>query len=126
MASRTRLEEWQQFKYPAYQFNNVALFGISESQQNKFTGVSTAEFKQIAKLHYAVRNQTISDRLQAAGTAYQDSVMIVIRHNRDLASRDVLYVKIDDKLYRVINYSVNDATYNSVDLLTLSRVKKVS
>lgn len=126
MARQTKLEEWQQFKYPAYQFNHVALFGISESKQNKYTGVSTSEFKQIAKLHYAVRNQTISDRLQAAGTAYQDSVMIVIRHNRDLASRDVLYVKIDDKLYRVINYSVNDATYNSVDLLTLSRVKKVS
>lgn len=126
MARQTRLAEWQQFKYPAYQFNHVAQFGISESKQNEFTGVSTSEFKQIAKLHYAVRNQTISDRLQAAGTSYQDSVMIVIRHNRDLASRDVLYVKIDDKLYRVINYSVNDATYNSVDLLTLSRVKKVS
>lgn len=106
-------------------FDHVAQFGISESQQNEFTGVSTAEFKQIAKLHYAVRNQTISDRVQAAGTAYQDSVMIVIRHNKDLASRDVLYVKIDDKLYRVINYSINDDTYNALDLLTLKHVKKV-
>lgn len=121
-----KLEQWQQFQYQTYMFNHVAIFGISASIQNAFTGASTTEFKQVAKLHYAVRNQSISDRAQVAGTAYQDSVFIVIRHNKDLPKYDVLYVKINDKLYRVINYSVNDQTYNSVDLLTLSRVKKVS
>lgn len=125
MARQARLEEWQQFKYPLYQFNHVALFGISESKRNEFTGVSTAEFKQIAKLHYAVRNQTISDRFLAAGTQYQDTLMISIRHNKDLSSRDVLYAKLDNKLYQVINYSINDDTYNALDLLTLKHVKKV-
>ena len=126
MASKSRLDEWQQFKYPAYQFNHVALFGISESKQNEFTGVSTAEFKQIAKLHYAVRNQTISDRFQAAGTSYENTVLIVIRHNRTLSRQKVIYVKMDDDFFKCINYSVNNSTYNSLDLLTLKHVEKVS
>lgn len=127
MARQTgKLEEWQQFRYRAYQFNHIAIFGVSVSVQNEYTGASTTQFSPIAKIHYAIRNQSISDRAQVAGTTYQDSVFIIIRHNKDLASRDVLYVKLDGKLYRVINYSVNDQTYNSVDLLTLSRAKKVS
>lgn len=51
--------------------------------------------------------------------------MISIRHNKDLSTRDVLYAKLDNKLYQVINYSINDDTYNALDLLTLKHVKKV-
>ena len=121
-----RKQEWQGIAYNAYQFNNVAEFGIPTSVENPFTGVNTSTFKQIAKLHFARRNQTISDRFQAAGTSYENTVLIVIRHNRTLSRQKVIYVKMDDELFKCINYSVNNSTYNSLDLLTLKHVEKVS
>ena len=121
-----RKQEWQGIAYNAYQFNNVAEFGIPTSVENPVTGVNTSTFKQIAKLHFARRNQTISDRFQAAGTSYENTVLIVIRHNRTLSRQKVIYVKMDDDLFKCINYSVNDSTYNSLDLLTLKHVEKVS
>lgn len=126
MASRsTKLAEWQQSAYKPYQFNHKADFGIPASVTDDKTGISTVDFKKIATLHFMRRNQTISDRFLAAGTQYQDTLMIAIRHNKDLSSRDVLYAKLDNKLYQVINYSINDDTYNALDLLTLKQVKKV-
>ena len=126
MARQTRVRQWQQSSYQPYRFMNVAEFGVPKSVKNAVTGAEIPKFSKICTLHYARRNQTISDRYQAAGTAYEDTVLIVIRHNRDLATRDVLYVKLNDVLYSVISYSVNDDTYNAVDLLTLKHVKKVS
>lgn len=126
MASRsTKLAEWQQPAYQPYKFNHKADFGIPSSVTDDKTGISTVDFKKIATLHFIRRNQTISDRFLAAGTQYQDTLMIAIRHNKDLSSRDVLYAKLDNKLYQVINYSINDDTYNALDLLTLKHVKKV-
>ena len=120
-----RRQEWQSVNQQAYLFNHTADFGVPISKRNQFTGVSVPEFSKIATLHYARRNQTISDRYQAAGTDYQDTLMITIRHNRDLSSRKVLFVKLDGKLYKVINYSINNETFNSVDMLTLKHVEKV-
>lgn len=122
-----RRQEWQGLgdAYQPYRFNHTADFGVPISQRNQFTGVSVPEFSKIATLHYARRNQTVSDRYQAAGTDYQDTMMITIRHNRDLSSRKVLFVKLDGKLYKVINYSINNETFNSVDMLTLKHVEKV-
>lgn len=121
-----RKQEWQGIAYNAYQFNNVAEFGIPTSVENPVTGVNMSTFKQIAKLHFARRNQTISDRFQSAGTSYENTVLIVIRHNRTLSRQKVIYVKMDDDLFKCINYSVNNSTYNSLDLLTLKHVEKVS
>lgn len=117
--------EWQQFGYQAYQFNRVADFGRPGDEVDPLTGVTSDGFEHIATLHYARRNQTITDRYQAAGTAYEDTLMIVIRHNRQLAKEPVVLVKIGNTTYQVINYSPNSSTYNSVDLLTLKDVKKV-
>lgn len=118
-------QEWNTFAYQPYQFHNVADFGVPASIQNDFTGESKSVFKSLFKLHYARKNQTITHRFQAAGTDYEDTIMIIIRHNKDLALQPVIFVKIDDKLYKCINYSVNNDTYNSVDLLTLKHVSKV-
>lgn len=120
-----RRQEWQSVNQQAYLFNHTADFGVPISQRNQFTGVSVPQFSKIATLHYARRNQTISDRYQAAGTEYQDTLLITIRHNRDLSSHKVLFVKLDGKLYKVINYSINNDTFNSVDMLTLKHVEKV-
>lgn len=122
----TRQPQWQVSNYSPYQFNHVAEFGIPSSERDPITRQERPQFSKIGDLHFARRNQTISDRFQAAGTSYQDTTMIVIRHNRDLSSRKVLYVKIDEKLYKVVSYSVNNDTFNAVDLLTLKHVEKVN
>lgn len=123
-----RQQQWQGLgdAYQPYRFTHTADFGIPKSVENPVTGISSPEFSKLCTLHYARRNQTISDRYSAAGTAYEDTTLIMIRHNRDLSSRDVLYVKLDGKLYSVVSYSVNNDTYNSMDLLTLKHVKKVN
>lgn len=125
MASKTRLESWQHTSYQPYQFNHVAEFGTVTSLEDQFTGDSTTSFKPLCTLHFARRNQTVSDRYQAAGTSFENTFLIVIRHNKSLAMTTPLYVKIDDVLFRVITYSVNDDTYNSYDMLTLKHVDKV-
>lgn len=121
-------QQWQGLgdAYQPYRFTHTADFGVPKSVESPITGISSPRFSKLFTLHYARRNQTISDRYQAAGTTYEDTTIIVIRHNRDLAAQDVVYVKLDGKLYKCISYSVNDDTYNAMDLLTLKHVKKVS
>ena len=120
-----RRQEWQLANQQPYMFNHTADFGVPKSVTNQFTGVSVPKFSKVATLHYARRNQTLSDRFQAAGTDYQDTLLITIRHNRDLSSRKVIFVKLDGKLYKVINYSINNDTFNALDMLTLKHVEKV-
>lgn len=121
----TRQPQWQVSNYSPYQFNHVAEFGIPASERNAFTGVNVPKFKPLMKLHFARRNQSIADRYQAAGTSYQDTLIIVIRHNRQLSSEKVVYVRFNNQLYKCLSYSVNDDDYNAVDLLTLKHVEKV-
>ena len=120
-----RQPEWQAMSYQPFQFNNTAEFGVPVPKENRITGISKPEFSKLYTLHFARRNQSISDRFQAAGTSYEDTSIIVIRHNRDLCNRKVLLVRMDGKLYKVINYSINDDTFNSLDLLTLKHVERV-
>lgn len=125
MASKVRKQGWQRSSFSPYQFNRTADFGTSESVEDEYTGDATPQFKKLARLHFARRNQTVADRYQAAGTTYEDTTMIAIRHNRDLSGVQPLYVKYNDMLYSVISYSVNDDTYNSYDLLTIKHVNKI-
>lgn len=120
-----RVNPWQKSHFSPYEFNHQAEFGTSQSVEDEYTGDSTPAFKKLARLHFARRNQTIADRYQAAGTTYEDTTMIAIRHNKSLSAVKPLYVKYNDMLYSVISYSVNDDTYNSYDLLTLKHIDKI-
>lgn len=120
-----RVNPWQKSQFSPYQFNHTAEFGTSETIEDEYTGDATPQFNKLARLHFARRNQTVADRYQAAGTTYEDTTMIAIRHNRDLSGVQPLYVKYNDMLYSVISYSVNDDTYNSYDLLTIKHVDKI-
>lgn len=126
MARQARKLEWQQFSYQPYEFNHQADFCTVKSVTNEnLGGKSSPQPVKLARLHYATRNQTITDRYAAAGTDYQDTVMIVIRHNKDTTQQKTLYVVLDNnKIYKCINYSVNDGTYNATDLLTLKHVER--
>ena len=125
MASKVRKQGWQRSSFSPYQFNHIADFGTSNTIEDEYTGDSTPAFKKLARLHFARRNQTIADRYQAAGTTYEDTTMIAIRHNRTLSAVKPLYVSYNDMLYSVISYSVNDDTYNSYDLLTLKHIDMI-
>lgn len=126
MASQVRQKTWQQSSYAPYQFNRIAEFGTWKSTEDPITHVNLPVFNHIAKLHYARRKRTIVESYQAVNTKFEDTFMIVIRHNHKLSSIDEpLVVKIDEKLYDVISYSPDDDDYNSYDLLTLKRSDKV-
>lgn len=107
-----------------YKFRHTAVFGVTDSSENELTGISDG-FKEIAKVHYAKKKITISDRFQAQGTQYQDVTIIVIRHNALLASQTELQVKIGSDTYDVVSYSADDDDYRSYDMLTIKNVKKV-
>lgn len=118
--------EYQGFGYQAYQFADVGDFGVSRSTRNPLTGITKPSFEKVARLHFARRNVSVSDRFNVAGTEQQDTVMIVIRHNRQLSNlNEPIFVELDNKLYKCVSYSVNDSTYNAVDLLTLQHISKV-
>lgn len=121
-----KLEEWQHFQYHAYQFNHTIDIGVAKSITNPLTGISKPGFSKIATCHFARRNVSVTDRFNAAGTDHGETMMVVIRHSRMLSNmNEPLFAKLDGKLYSVGSYSVNDSTYNAVDLLTLNRVQKV-
>lgn len=121
-----RLEEWQVFAYKPYQFNETVDLGVAKSVTNELTGISKPTFSRIATCHFARRNISVTDRFNSVGTDHQETIMIVIRHSRTLATMtEPLFAKVDGKLYSVGSYSVNNSTYNSLDLLTLNRVQKV-
>ena len=111
-----------------YKFRHVAVFGIPDSKEDPLTGITSSDrstFKPIKRKHYARKKQTLSDRYQAIGTRYQDVTIILIRHDVELARQEVLQVNLAGDLYDVISYSPDDDGFESLDMLTLSKVKKV-
>ena len=122
----TRPEEWQGFQFKPYQFNKTVDLGVAKSVTNELTGISKPTFSKIATCHFARRNISVTDRFNAVGTDHAETLMIVIRHSKTLSNMaQPLFAKVDGKLCSVGSYSVNDSTYNAVDLLTLNRVQKV-
>lgn len=108
-----------------YQFRHVGQFGVVKSQTDPNTGANIPTFQVIKMMHYARKKQTMTEKAQLAGTSYENSITIVIRHNKDLSQLKSLYAKLSDGVYEVINYSVDDESYDSVDLLTLKRTEKI-
>lgn len=103
--------------YQPYQMTKLASFGNYKNTETR-TGIIRQSFKEIAKLHFAFVNQTISQKHDAIGSKYQDSRIIAIQHNS--AINDKLTCKIDDKVYKILDVSPGHDTYISYDLVTLS------
>ncbi|WP_431815408.1 phage head closure protein [Limosilactobacillus portuensis] len=109
-----------------YQFRHVGEFGVSKSVSDPNTGANIPKFQAVKRLHFARKKQTLSEKAQVAGTEYADSIVITIRHNKALAEMKSLFAKINGDVYEVINYSVDDDSYDSVDLLTLKHTEKIA
>lgn len=109
-----------------YQFRHVGEFGVSKSKSDQNTGANIPTFQAVKRLHFARNKQTLSEKAQVAGTEYENSIVITIRHNKDLSQIKSLFAKINGDVYEVINYSVDDDSYDSVDLLTLKHTEKIA
>lgn len=109
-----------------YQFRHVGEFGVSKSVSDPNTGANIPKFQAVKRLHFARKKQTLSEKAQVAGTEYADSIVITIRHNKALSEMKSLFAKINGNIYEVINYSVDDDSYDSVDLLTLKHTEKIA
>lgn len=103
--------------YQPYQMNHKASFGNYENVKTR-TGIIRQRFKEIAKLHYAVVNQTINQKYDTLGSKYQDSRIIAIQHNPRIT--DELSCQINGKTYSILDVSAGHDTYVSYDLVTIS------
>ena len=72
------------------------------------------------KLDYP-KIQTLNQKYSVLGTQYENSFNIAIRHDKRLEQFDYLIATINGVDYRIIDISFDNETYNSYDLLTLTK-----
>lgn len=108
------------YSYQPYQMRYTADFGTFSSAENGM-GIPMAIFVSQFKLHYARVSQTISQKYEALGTDFENTEILAVRHDKRLT--DKLAVRIDGKVYSIVDLSVRDDTYLSYDLITIKRYK---
>lgn len=108
------------YSYQPYQMRYTADFGTFSSAENGM-GIPMAIFVSQFKLHYARVSQTISQKYEALGTDFENTQILAVRHDKRLT--DKLAVRIDGKVYSIVDLSVRDDTYLSYDLITIKRYK---
>lgn len=108
------------YSYQPYQMRYTADFGTFSSAENGM-GIPMAIFVSQFKLHYARVSQTISQKYEALGTDFDNTQILAVRHDKRLT--DKLAVRIDGKVYSIVDLSVRDDTYLSYDLITIKRYK---
>lgn len=110
-------------KFSPERFNQKIAFGTLKSVQNEDTGANTTRFEPSFSLWTMPYTRTLTQSLSINGTAYQDSIQMVIRHNP--AVNRELIAQYDNQLYKIIDNSVDDS--NQVigyDILTLKLTEK--
>ena len=110
-------------KFSPERFNQKIAFGTLKSVQNEDTGANKTSFEPAFSLWTMPYALTITQCLSINGTAYQDSVQMVIRLNP--AIKRELIVQYSGQLYKIIDNSVDDS--NQVigyDILTLKLTEK--
>lgn len=108
------------YSYQPYQMRYTADFGTFSSAENGM-GIPMAIFVSQFKLHYARVSQTISQKYEALGTDFDNTQILAVRHDKRLT--DKLAVRIDGKVYSIVDLSVRNDTYLSYDLITIKRYK---
>lgn len=108
------------YSYQPYQMRYTAEFGSFKTVDNGM-GISMLTFVSQFKLHYARVSQTISQKYEALGTDFEDTQILAVRHDKRLT--DKLAVRINGRVYSIVDLSVRDDTYLSYDLITIKRYK---
>lgn len=108
------------YSYQPYQMRYTAEFGSFNTVDNDM-GVPMPTFVSQFKLHYARVSQTISQKYEALGTDFENTQILAVRHDKRMT--DKLAVRIDGKVYSIVDLSARDDTYLSYDLITVKRYK---
>ena len=108
------------YSYQPYQMRYTAEFGSFNTVDNDM-GIPMPTFVSQFKLHYARVSQTISQKYDALGTDFENTQILAVRHDKRLT--DKLAVRIDGKVYSIVDLSAHDDTYLSYDLITIKRYK---
>lgn len=108
-------------RFSPYQFKNIVTFSTLTTKENKFTGIEQTVKHEEFKKHFAKLKQTLNQKYSVLGTKYENSFNIAIRHDKRLSQFDYLIATINNVDYRIIDISFDNETYNSYDLLTLTK-----
>ncbi|KAB1962492.1 phage head closure protein [Limosilactobacillus fermentum] len=108
------------YSYQPYQMRYTAEFGSFNTVDNDM-GIPMPTFVSQFKLHYARVSQTISQKYEALGTDFENTQILAVRHDKRMT--DKLAVRIDGKVYSIVDLSAHDDTYLSYDLITIKRYK---
>lgn len=108
------------YRYQPYQMRYTAEFGSFNTVDNDM-GIPMPTFVSQFKMHYARVSQTISQKYEALGTDFENTQILAVRHDKRMT--DKLAVRIDGKVYSIVDLSVRDDTYLSYDLITIKRYK---
>lgn len=108
-------------RFQPYQFKSTVTFSTVTTQENPYTGIEQTIKHEEFKKHFAKLKQTLNQKYSVLGTSLENSFNIAIRHDKRLEQFDYLIATINGVDYKIIDISFDDETYNSYDLLTLTK-----
>lgn len=108
-------------RFQPYQFKSIVTFSTVTTQENPYTGIEQTIKHEEFKKHFAKVKQTLNQKYSVLGTSLENSFNIAIRHDKRLEQFDYLIATINGVDYRIIDISFDNETYNSYDLITLSK-----
>lgn len=105
--------------YKPSDFNKRVSFGKVETVVNEINGNTTQAFVPQLILKYAPKMRTMTQQYTILGTKFEDSILIVVRHNKNL-QKNLLAKMPDGKYYDIVGISPDDSnkviTYDIVTL----------
>lgn len=105
--------------YKPSDFNKRVSFGKVETVVNEINGNTTQTFVPQLILKYAPKMRTMTQQYTILGTKFEDSILIVVRHNKNL-QKNLLAKMPDGKYYDIVGISPDDSnkviTYDIVTL----------
>lgn len=108
-------------RYAPYQFRKTVVFSTITTTENQYTGMAIASKNEVFRKRFARIKNTLTQKYSVVGTEYERAFNIAIRHDDRLSDYDFLIATIDNVDYRIIDISYDDETYNSYDILTLTK-----
>lgn len=110
----------QSSKYSIARLRNKITFGVHEDTDkiNPNTGEAIKGFVGKLTVHCGTYTTTVGQSISLAGTLTTNTLLLVIRHNKDV--QQYKEAKYKGNTYRVTNISV-DESLNAYDVVTLSK-----
>ena len=108
-------------RFQPYQFKSTVAFSTVTTQENPYTGIEQTVKHEEFKKHFAKVKQTLTQKYSVLGTKLENSFNIAIRHDKRLQQFDYLIATINGVDYNIMDISFDNETYNSYDLITLSK-----